>query len=290
MVEGRPQAILPLVRRAGRCESRLWSHVHGEYGGIIALRSHGASIVRECERYLRSKYPSLRLVNDPLMNQDPDNVFCSWKRIQTYTHVLSLELSYDHWFTNVIRAKCRNQIRNAAKHGVEVCVGKATTDIAAYYGLYVTAAAHWGVPAHARASEEYFYRLVDLTSARLYLARMGSTVIAGMITLECPEYVFYYRAALNREHTKACPTYALMDRLVRDSFEAERRYINMGASNNLGDIEAFKENFGAQRRYYDVLYTDTWSERAVGALRHYVVNAPTRIYNVSRRLHQAKAK
>jgi hypothetical protein len=280
--DGDVVGVLPLATTVSRLQHEYWSHLHDEYGGLIVLKRCDGELISQIELLLFASFRPLRMTCDPLLTS-ASSYQLPWKRASAYTHVLELPATYDQWFNSTIRAACRNQIRKSMKCELYITREKQEDDVTAYHELYLGSFARWKSPPKRLLPVEHFRRLLALPHSDLYLARQNGRAVAGMIVLNCPTYSFYYCGAMDKDAARTNPTYLLMDRVIAESIGRKQRFVNMGGSNQLAAVEAFKENFGAIRRAYDVLYTDTWYTRAGRAFDYYVSHGPDRVKSLQRR-------
>jgi len=101
-----------------------------------------------------------------------------------YTHILPLQ---DREFGDIWNYKFkksnRNLVRKAEKKGVEIFRGTTISDYESYYQIYLDSVNRWKADDYHSVS--LYYELQKYTeNVKLWLARIGDTIIAGLITME----------------------------------------------------------------------------------------------------------
>ncbi|CAK8054575.1 lipid II:glycine glycyltransferase FemX [Eupransor demetentiae] len=104
----------------------------------------------------------------------------------------------------------RNQIRRAAKDGVEVTSGDSEEDVRAFYDTYVMMAHSQGI---TYRPIEYFLRMQELWQGtgyfKVFLAHFDGKVIAAGIGFSYGDKIWYMYAGSDREYSKHYAPYAI---------------------------------------------------------------------------------
>ena len=182
------------------------------------------------------------------------------------THVVDLRPGYEALWNGAFGAKTRNMCRKADRAGVVVAIETSEEALGAYYGLYCGAAAGWGYdePPYPRALVE---GMIAGGAAELWIARLDGAVIAGAIVLVGSHDLCYWSAALDREHRNAAPSNAIVRAVIESGCERGFEYIDLGGSEGLPRVEAFKRSFGAEPVEYVSVTLTTGAHRLIEGSR-----------------------
>jgi hypothetical protein len=112
---------------------------------------------------------------------------------KTFEGVVMLDLSRgpDALFRNFSENK-RTNIKKAIKYGVAVAPAKGSDDVSAYYAVYVDWSRRKSLPFVREGEFHETFALTD--SRRLFLARCGGQIIAGVVVRFFPGGVMEYAA------------------------------------------------------------------------------------------------
>ncbi len=152
--------------------------------------------------------------------------------------------------------KWRYNIRLAERKGVVVDQARRREDVPVFYELLQVTARRDGFTVRALS---YFYDLWDLIIApglgRLFLARVGSEVIAGAIVFCLPPQCWYVYGASANEHRNLMPNHALQWAMIRWAqrqgcqvydFRGVAPEVEGKPQGPLAGLNRFKRGFGAQ--------------------------------------------
>jgi len=171
---------------------------------------------------------------------------------RSYTHVLELPNSYSSLWEDIFDDKQRNQLRKAMKCGVEVVAVNSDEAIGAYYDIYLESAKRWGLA--RKEPIEFFVKLRERLAPyfQMLLAKIGDKWIAGIILLSYKDKVFYFHASSLSDYWKFNGNSLLLSHGIKMAIENSKRLFDFLPSGRLRGVEAFKESFGATKRFYNV--------------------------------------
>jgi CelD/BcsL family acetyltransferase involved in cellulose biosynthesis len=256
--------VLPTVRTQSRMRFR--DHVAFPMGGYTCvLDAYGkpaaADIAQRVVAQLARKVDRLSIVPWPLAPA-PRGGRCDG---QFETAVIDCADGYDRAIAGV-RGVTRRMAGQAQRRGV-VCTRAEAGDLGSYYDILHEASLRWG-----RTEPSISRRLLEAVFARggddaqLWFARAGEEIAAGGVILYGSEELFFWSAAMRREHANLRPSNALNFALIAQACERGVRWYNLGASEGLEGVARFKSDLGAvgidyaQTTYQRTAFT--WYERA----------------------------
>ena len=82
----------------------------------------------------------------------------------------------------------------------------------------------------------------------MWVAELNGELISAMICIYYKDYVFDWLAAsiITEENKKLYAPVAVQYEVIADAVECGYKYVNMGASKNLGGVSDFKDSWGAK--------------------------------------------
>lgn len=176
-----------------------------------------------------------------------------WRRHDSPTAVIDLEGGADVVSAQRLSMVKRNERNRGLRRGATV---EATTDpaaLAAYYPIYVAAAAQWGV---APTPLPFLQALLADPAGRVFFtcARVDGRVVGGHLNLHLKDRVFAWNGVTDpsvaRTHFPA--TLCFWGDIV-EACRRGARWLDVGASGGIASLDGFKRYFGAEscaRGYY----------------------------------------
>jgi hypothetical protein len=163
-------------------------------------------------------------------------------------HKVSLTGSFDEWFMRP--SVSRGQIRKAIKRGVEITIG-GNEMLDDFYEMYLHSFKRWRGQQKAfwYHPGERFARMFDMpdSGTRIALARLQEKVIgAGLICAYSRTSAGLY-GGIDYHYRDAKPSNLIYAEVIRRLAESGVEEYNMGTSNDLKNVESFKESLGAVR-------------------------------------------
>jgi lipid II:glycine glycyltransferase (peptidoglycan interpeptide bridge formation enzyme) len=168
-----------------------------------------------------------------------------------YNSTLSLSNKTEEQLLNSFDSKTRYNIRLAARKGVIVSTCD-TSYINEFYRLMVITGKRDNFSVR---SKEYFEKLLSVLGqhARLYMAFYNEKAIAGTITIQYGDLVWYLYGASDNEYRNLMPNYALQWEMIKWGLETNSSLYDFGgvpgdndADNPLYGLYKFKKGFGAE--------------------------------------------
>jgi hypothetical protein len=120
-----------------------------------------------------------------------------------------------------------------------------------YYELLCEASVRWG-----RAEPPFPKRFLDAllshggADVEIWFARHGETPLAGGVVLYGASELFFWSAAMRREHVRRRPSNALNLALAASAVQRGLRWYNLGSSEGLPGVDRFKRSVGASHLAY----------------------------------------
>lgn len=163
-----------------------------------------------------------------------------------YTHILPLSGGFDETWKYKFTKKNRNMIRKAEKNGVEIFKGTTFSDYECYYQIYLDSVSRW------KADNHHPLNLYDelrkhTENVKLWLARIGDTIIAGLITMEYGSNIIAFGGASLSKFWSYSPNNLLYKHAIEYASENGFKYFDFGQSGDLSGVRKFKESFGAEK-------------------------------------------
>ena len=142
----------------------------------------------------------------------------------------------------------RNQIRRAAKEGVQVEFGTNHQYVDQFFDLYVKMAESQGI---THRPIEYFYKMSDLWNDksdlfRIYIAKLNDQPIAAGIGFAYGDEIWYMYAGSDRQYTKYYGPYAVQFEMIKWGLEAgkiEYDFGGVGSFSKDDGLYVFKHGF-----------------------------------------------
>lgn len=166
-----------------------------------------------------------------------------------FTHLLDISKGFDRVWASYNK-RVRGAVRKAEKTGVEVKETDSEPDLLDFYRLYIAMMQRF------KSTPKPLSLMKTLQSsniARLVCAYLNGRLIAGLLFLHFNSHVRLWCEASNREYLAYRPNNAIINYIVRWACDNGYKVVDFGASpvGNEG-LVAFKEEWGASKRYFDV--------------------------------------
>jgi CelD/BcsL family acetyltransferase involved in cellulose biosynthesis len=257
------EARLPLseLPRRWRIVREFISTVHG-YGGPVGddlvrhpwhVREIARDLAADCRRgtvfhLVEDPTPALVDGETPLLRVLLEAGLAS-DRFLGFSHVLPLDPDFDAVWRLRFDKKARNQYRKAVESGVQVRTSRRTEDLQAFYRLYESSAQRWDL-AEPPFPLSFYERMCDLAAGQLtiWLAEdPEGRPIAASLCLYQAGHAFLWASALDKAAARLRPNDLLYGEMIRDACQRGCRVFDFGSGEGLASVQAFKEQFGAQR-------------------------------------------
>jgi len=188
---------------------------------------------------------------------------------EAYTHVLSIEgRSHAEVFAR-LKPVTRWQVRRAERAGLRVVPLVSAEDLERHERLLRAWAAGKGVSPEPRRLFEALLR--ELGERVVLLGAVdGEQLVATVLVFRDATEWFYWHGARDAAADRHFATDLLLSEILRQACEHRVRYFNLGASNGIASLEAFKERWGGERRA-------VWSLRALSPWKRSLVVAWARL-------------
>jgi hypothetical protein len=244
-------AIVPLVGTVEQNRYFKWyeSMFPGGYGGAVAERDLTAHELDDIFRRLaRTDAAYLHVMGNPYVDQ---NLPPTYRRTQQYTHLLDLAAGWEAISGHYSSTKKR-YIRKAVKMGVTISVAQTEQEFRDYYRVYEDTLRRWGTG----TLNQYPYRLFEQIyrrrseATKLWVAKVNGEIVSGNLILYHNQNASYWHGATLEDYFDYHPAPLLMNEIICDACQIGLRYYDLGPSGGLEGVERFKEEFGAQRRYF----------------------------------------
>lgn len=165
-----------------------------------------------------------------------------------YYHKVTLTGSFDEWFMRP--SISRGQIRKAIKRGVEISIGGREM-LDDFYKMYLHSFKRWQGQQKAlwHHPTERFARMFDIPDSgiKTVLAHFQDKVIgAGLVCAYSRTSAGLY-GGIDYRYRDTKPSNLIYAEVIRRFAESGVGEYNMGTSNDLKNVESFKESLGAVR-------------------------------------------
>jgi len=237
-------ALLPLTEERTGSERRFRASPAGTYGGWLAEEELGKVHAERLFSYLIDEVPGLSWR------------VCPWDALAAEmaagqgepesTRALRLDASFEE-----IERRWSNGprwgVRRARREGLEVGIATDLADWRAYFALYQASLARWGERASSRYDWELFeaIRTRDAENARLWVARLGSEIVAGALVFYAPSHAAWWHGSAAAAHFGKRPMNLLLHEMIRDACEQDLAIFDFGPSHAHGGVEEFKSGYAA---------------------------------------------
>jgi len=253
---------LPFMTRTKIGLKVLESMPFGTYGGPVVTPGGddvAAALVAAFAKLAKSPGVAMaQLVDVSGRELDPAGAF---ERTSGTMQVVDLSGGFESVLSG-FRPSARNKLKKARKAGVTVRRGQGAEDFSIYFTLLEKSAARWGTPApHGR---RFFERLADVEhdGVQLWLAEHEGTVIGGDLNFALNGMIMNWGNASSDAGRRLATNNLLHAHAMRVGAEGGYRSFNMGASQDLPGVAAFKRSLGAQVSDYTILRITTPLYRA----------------------------
>lgn len=252
-------AVMPASRR----ENEIISHGGLTYGGLILSPDVGAALALQCMEAVVEHY---RLTGaEALLVKPVPHIYhrlCAEDELYALFRLGFQLVRRDLSSTIDLRAQSPLRLTKGRKWGINRArklgyVVAASTEFEAFMELEaaVLRERHNTTPVHSGAEMRLLAtRFPD--SVRLFTAKSGNRLDAGVIVYDCGATVHAQYIASNEYGRDACATDLIIHELVTQTY-ASRRYFDFGISTTAGGtvlnegLAGFKESFGARATVYD---------------------------------------
>jgi len=183
------------------------------------------------------------------------NPFLRWRtllpfeRRSLFTQTLELGTDFDRIKRNFSKGH-RANIKTAKNSGLEIDIAQSIEDIRAYYVAYENSLARWGKNAGGFYPFDLFVRLFSHPaygeSIRLWIVRDNKHIIAGGWFFYHNDQATYWHSAVMAEFMNKFPMHLLLDAVIKDACQRDKRWLDFCPSGGLKGVEGFKRGFGAQ--------------------------------------------
>jgi predicted N-acyltransferase len=164
--------------------------------------------------------------------------------------------------------------RNAAKAEraeLDVTVAETASDWAAYYRIYELSLDRWGSTATSRYPWRLFSELAtEADGVRLWVAKVGGEVVAGVLCLLGPQIASYWHGAADARFFPLRPANLLLQEAIRRACDDGFKWFDLGPSGGHDGVERFKTGFGPVRLDVPVLDQSSRPVRSIRSVRRAV--------------------
>ena len=241
-------AIVPLVASVERngVFSGDQSIYPGGYGGAVARRPlRQVEIDQIFLRLLDSRAAHIHVMGNPFSEYVLPECY---ERSGQFTQRLDLDLGFEAILKNYSDG-LRRYTKKAAEQGIRAEPTEALHDFEDYYRVYEEALERWGdkvlITFPHRLFEEIQRR--RLRQVRLWVARSGSEVMAGVIVLCHKRCVIVWHAAMRARYAESRANCLVYSEAIRDACQQRYRWFDFSPSGGVEGVVGFKQRFGAVR-------------------------------------------
>jgi hypothetical protein len=260
-------ALLPLSEERSRGSQRFRASPAGTYGGWLAEEPLEKVHAERLLRYLIDELPGLCWRVCP-WDALAAEITAGMGEPET-TRALRLDADFEElqrrWSSGP-----RWGVRRARREGLEVGIATDLVEWRAYYALYQASLARWGERASSRYDWSLFERIRarDPENARLWVARLGSEVVAGALVFYAPCHAAWWHASAAAAHFAKRPMNLLLHEMIRDACEQGLAVFDLGPSHAHGGVEEFKTGYAAEKFACPMIRTEprSWRTRLRRAL------------------------
>ena len=240
---------LMLKRRLGGITDSYYGMPFMTPAGVVAENSDPGFQWRELFGRLASLRAATVVVCFPPDQIPPRDERFLWE--EDTTHVLDLSPGWERIWEDVYHARCRRSVRTAQKEGVTIQEASSETDIYEHWQIMRHNAKKWKLrplPTHA-----FIRDVASLPAARVYLARVGSTVVASKLTFVFGQESFYWQGGRAPDESPRGTYSALSSYSIERACQEGCQTYNFASSLGIPGIEEYKESFGAKRIPFTIL-------------------------------------
>jgi hypothetical protein len=175
----------------------------------------------------------------------PSGISHTVKKMET--HVLTLQETWEAFWTTRLSSRLRNKVRKAQNAGLQVRRCRNAQEVDQFYEIYVQASRQWGY-AQPPYPRKFFHRLLENGPDCWWLSLVvdQSKAVAGAIFVEDEASLLYWFGALDRSSGDRYPMVLLFAHVIQEAIEKNKRYLNLGASGALTGVRQFKELWHAE--------------------------------------------
>jgi hypothetical protein len=264
--------VVPLLRRGPRGAAGLQASMPSGWGmgglvGPAGIRSADVSASLEDVRSLNTL--GLRILPNPLRGALWSEADLSHAiTLQRYAHVLRLDRPYQSVWADSYHRSTRQNVRKAARAGLDVDRDTTGRLIAPYRELFRRSVDRWADRSHEprwlarmRANREDAPGKLEFLAKRLgesmvtWVAWFRGEPAASLIILRGTS-VFAWRSAMDADLARAtCAGHLLHHHAIREACKDDAAYYHLGESGPSCGLCTFKERFGATGyRYPEVRF------------------------------------
>ncbi len=275
-LSGGRQFVLPMVRRMSRPQRlAIEESMPGAWGtgGLVSAAPVAAGDVTAVWADLDACPAARFRIRPDYLNAGPWDAAerpSGVNVIINVKHVLDLDGGFRRVWQDRFKNSVRNAVRKAERSGLTVECDSSVQLMADYYLLYLNwharRARERGMPAALmrwRASRlepfKKFQVVAELLgdACRVWLARLDGQPVAALITLIHGTYALAWRSYSDRELAGPVRANTLLQRLaIEDACRAGCRYYDLGWSDDVASLMAFKNRLGARPQRFPVYTLD----------------------------------
>ncbi|MGH7896505.1 MAG: GNAT family N-acetyltransferase [Candidatus Binatia bacterium] len=241
-------AVLPLLAYTQGLFRGYKSMAPGVYGGPIAERSLASDEVNEIlDLAVTPRICHLRVFGNPYL----EAFACEPEQAEQFTHVIDLRDGFEAVFRR-FHQNHRRTYKAGARSGLVVDRARSIEDYHEYFRVYQLDRRRWG----ARAATDDPLELFEEIRARadpqmiLWLARLDQRVVAGDLFVYWRDLCIGWHGAADPAFFDRHPTNFLLTEIIRDACRRGVRWLDLNPSGGHAGVVAFKDSFGAERRYF----------------------------------------
>jgi len=248
------QAVFPcLHRQEGRLlrkKTRIKSSLFGGYGGIVAGAGLTGEECRAAYTYIADMGASVTVSTNPFGAGLPAGLSGQ----ETFTQVVRLPDDPELLHRGLSRGG-KSNLSQALRKGVTVAQDRSCEALDAYCALYRDTLRRWGESTIQAYPEALFAALREVAGdhVRLWLARIGGSVIAGVIVLYWNRIAAYWSGASLQDSFGCYPNNLLHMEIMRDAVQRGFSVYDLGPSGGQDGVARFKKSLGAEMLPYATL-------------------------------------
>jgi len=235
---GRIQGVLPAVEIRSWVFGRTLSSLpYVNYGGVLAATDTARAALLAAAVRLAADRGLTEVLLRHVRRQFP----ALTAKTHKVSMLLPLQPTADEMWAKLDR-KVRNQIRKGEKSGLTVEAGSLEL-LDDFYSVFARNMRDLGTPVYGRSLFEEILKTFP-EQARLHVARLGSTPVAGALSYRFRQVVEVPSASSLREHRSRCPNHLLYWSLLREAIGQGCVTFDFGRSTPGDGTYHFKEQWG----------------------------------------------
>jgi hypothetical protein len=212
---------------------------------------------------------------DPRADESARHASARGYRVVTrQTHILPIGTSIESMRRDFHATKRYEALRKVDAAS-SIVVADQQAQLQDYFAVYEASLARWG-------RQEFLYprslfnALLGCDSVRIWMNYVAGRLACAMVVFYCRRYAFYWQGVsrVDEDQKRAYPVVKLMDAVLQDLVQSGIGHLNLGASDGLPKVRAFKESFGAGPATYPTLVHESVPWRVLVAGRQLWRRAP----------------